>query len=93
MRGVIVCLTQNTPERRGYLHQMLYFLFRYFVSRYEYPVVVVHQGDLHRKDQDRIRSGIRRPYDKLVSFRRIRPVKPGRSVARARRPWGAQLAA
>lgn len=67
-RGVVAYLTQDTPERQAYLQNSLYFLFRHFNERYEYPVRVFHEHDYSRATKSSVLSAVRRPLRDLVEF-------------------------
>jgi len=67
----IFILTQNNVERKTYLKTSLYFLFRNFNKSYNYPVVILHQGDYDLKSQEEIITGIRSDNRHCVSFKEI----------------------
>lgn len=67
----IFILTQNTVERKIYLKTTLYFLFRNFNKKYEYPIIILHEGDYTAESQDEIIKSIRENKRHLVSFKQI----------------------
>jgi hypothetical protein len=67
----IFILTQNNIERKIYLKTTLYFLFRNFNKKYNYPVIILHEGDYDLKSQDEILSGIRENNKSCVSFKEL----------------------
>jgi hypothetical protein len=67
----IFILTQNNIERKTYLKTSLYFLFKNFNKKYNYPVIILHEGDYDAKSQEEIISGIRENNRFCVSFKEI----------------------
>lgn len=71
IRAGIFILTQNTIERKIYLKTSLYFLFRNFNKKYNYPVIILHDGDYDDKSQNEIISSIRKNHQHLIIFKQI----------------------
>ncbi|MEO7194988.1 MAG: hypothetical protein ABIZ05_09215 [Pseudonocardiaceae bacterium] len=71
--GVIVYLTRNTAERRAYLQTSLYFLFRNFNGRFQYPVHIFHEGDYDLASQELVKAGVRGGLGRLLQFRQVDP--------------------
>jgi hypothetical protein len=67
----IFILTQNTPERKIYLKTSLYFLFRNFNKRYNYPVIILHEGDYDELSQEEIKKSVREDHRHIISFKEI----------------------
>jgi alpha 1,2-mannosyltransferase len=70
-KAAIFILTQNTVERKIYLKTCLYFLFRNFNKKYNYPVILLHEGDYDETSQQDILKSIRENHRELVSFKQI----------------------
>lgn len=68
----IFILTQNTVERKIYLKTTLYFLFKNFNKKYNYPVIILHEGDYDSIAQEEIIKSIRENHRYLVSFKEIK---------------------
>ena len=71
MKAAIFILTQNTPERKIYLKTCLYFLFKNFNKKYNYPVIILHEGDYTERSQKEILNGVRENHRHLVKFKEI----------------------
>lgn len=71
INAAIFILTQNTTERKVYLKTCLYFLFRNFNKNYNYPVILLHEGDYDKTAQEEIIKSIRENQRHLVSFKEI----------------------
>jgi hypothetical protein len=71
--AAICYLTQNTDVRRTYLKTSLYFLFKHFNAKYQYPVIIFHEGDYDNDAQQDILMGIRGSCRDLVSFQALDP--------------------
>ena len=71
MKAAIFILTQNTIERKIYLKTCLYFLFRNFNKRYNYPVIILHEGDYDKTSQDEIILSVREDHRQCVSFKQL----------------------
>jgi len=69
--AAIFILTQNTLERKIYLKTCLYFLFRNFNKKYNYPVIILHEGDYDSESQREIIMGVRHNNRYLISFREL----------------------
>lgn len=67
----IFILTQNTPERKIYLKTCLYFLFKNFNKTYNYPVIILHEGDYDENSQTEIKKSIRENHRHIISFKQI----------------------
>lgn len=67
----IFILTQNTTERKIYLKNCLYFLFRNFNKKYNYPVIILHEGDYDDKAQSEIKCSVRENHRHVISFKQI----------------------
>ena len=67
----IFILTQNTIERKIYLKNCLYFLFKNYNKKYNYPVIILHEGDYDDVSQQEIKKSIRENHRHVVSFRQI----------------------
>ena len=67
-KAAFVVLTRNVPERRVYLHSMLYFLFKHFNEKHRYPVRILHEGDFDAAAQAEVRAGLRGTCGELLSF-------------------------
>jgi hypothetical protein len=67
--AAIFILTQNTEIRRTYLKTTLYFLFRYFNAKHQYPVVLLHEGDYNDpRAQREILMSVRSSCRSLITF-------------------------
>lgn len=71
IKAGIFILTQNTLERRIYLKTSLYFLFRNFNKKYNYPIIILHEGDYNQKAEDEIRLSVRENHRHLIVFKCI----------------------
>lgn len=71
INAAIFILTQNTIQRKVYLKTSLYFLFRNFNSKYNYPVIILHEGDFDALSQNEIVLSIRKNHRHLVIFKEI----------------------
>lgn len=71
IKAAIFILTQNTVERKVYLKTTLYFLFRHFNKTYEYPIIILHQGDYDAVSQEEIIQGIRKSHRHLIVFKEM----------------------
>lgn len=69
--SAICILTQNTEVRRVYLKTTLYFLFKHFNAKYQYPVIIFHEGDYDNEGQQDIINSIRSSCRDLVSFQAL----------------------
>lgn len=67
----IFILTQNTVERKIYLKTSLYFLFKNYNKRYNYPIIILHEGDYDALAQEEIRKSVREENRSCISFRKI----------------------
>jgi alpha 1,2-mannosyltransferase len=67
----IFLLTQNTIERKIYLKNCLYFLFKNFNKKYNYPVIILHEGDYDDNAQSEIKNSIRQNHRHVVTFKQI----------------------
>jgi alpha 1,2-mannosyltransferase len=67
----IFILTQNTIERKIYLKNCLYFLFKNFNKKYNYPVIILHEGDYDDNAQSEIKNSIRQNHRHVVTFKQI----------------------
>lgn len=73
VNAAICYLTQNNEVRRTYLKTSLYFLFKYFNAKYQYPVIIFHEGDYDNEAQQDILMSIRGSCRDLVSFQALNP--------------------
>ena len=73
VNAAICYLTQNNEVRRTYLKTSLYFLFKYFNAKYQYPVIIFHEGDYDNDAQQDILMSIRGTCRDLVSFQALDP--------------------
>ena len=64
----IFILTQNTIERKLYLKTCLYFLYKNFNHFYNYPVIILHDGDYDNESQEEIKACIRLNHRDTLSF-------------------------
>lgn len=71
--AAIFILTQNTEVRKTYLKTCLYFLFRNFNAKFQYPVNILHEGDFTGIDQREILMSVRRSCRHLVTFVALDP--------------------
>lgn len=71
IKAGIFILTQNTIERKIYLKTSLYFLFRNFNKKYNYPVIILHEGDFNKVTEDEIRHSVRENHRHLITFKVI----------------------
>jgi alpha 1,2-mannosyltransferase len=71
IKAAIFILTQNTIERKVYLKTSLYFLFKNFNKKFNYPVIILHEGDYDSKSQDEIIKSIRENHRHLIKFQKI----------------------
>jgi hypothetical protein len=71
IKAAIFILTQNTVERKVYLKTCLYFLFRNFNQKYNYPIIILHEGDYDQRSQEEIIKSIRENQRHLVTFKEI----------------------
>jgi alpha 1,2-mannosyltransferase len=69
--AAIFILTQNTIDRKIYLKTCLYFLFRNFNKVYNYPIVILHEGDYDQESQKEIITSIRSNHRHLITFKEI----------------------
>jgi hypothetical protein len=67
----IFILTQNTIERKIYLKTCLYFLFRNFNKRYNYPIIILHEGDYDVVAQEEIKKSVREEHRHVISFKEV----------------------
>lgn len=67
----IFILTQNTTERKIHLKNCLYFLFRNFNKKYNYPVIILHEGDYDEKAQNEIKCSLRQNHRHVISFKQL----------------------
>jgi hypothetical protein len=70
-KSAIVILTQNTPEKRIYLKNCLYFLFKNFNEKYKYPVIILHEGDYTPTFQEEIIKGVRDESRSCIKFKEL----------------------
>jgi len=68
-KSAIVILTQNTPEKRIYLKNCLYFLFKNFNEKFKYPVIILHEGDYTAEFQEEIIKGVREESRSFIKFK------------------------
>lgn len=73
VNAAICYLTQNNDVRRTYLKTSLYFLFKYFNAKYQYPVIIFHEGDYDNEAQQDIITSIRGSCRDLISFQALDP--------------------
>lgn len=73
INAAIFILTQNTDVRKTYLKTSLYFLFKNFNAKYNYPVIILHEGDFDAEAQTEILTSIRKSSRHCVSFRTLDP--------------------
>ena len=73
VNAAICYLTQNNEVRRTYLKTSLYFLFKYFNAKYQYPIIIFHEGDYDNDAQQDILMSIRGTCRDLVSFQALDP--------------------
>lgn len=66
--AAIIILTRNDDIRKTYLKTSLYFLFKNFNERFQYPVLILHEGDYDALSQREIIMGVRSTCKHLVSF-------------------------
>jgi hypothetical protein len=71
INAAIFILTQNTAERKVYLKTSLYFLFRNFNKKFNYPIILLHEGDYDERSQDEIIKSIREDHRHLIKFKQI----------------------
>lgn len=71
LNAAIMILTQNSIERKVYLKTTLYFLFKNFNHKYNYPIIILHEGDYNDRDIKDIIQGIRGEYKNLINFIKI----------------------
>lgn len=67
----IFILTQNTAERKQYLKTSLYFLFKNFNKKYNYPVIILHEGDYDEVSKEEIVKSIRANHREFIQFKEI----------------------
>lgn len=67
----IFILTQNNPERKQYLKTSLYFLFRNFNKNYNYPIIILHEGDYDDVSKEEILKSIRQNHRHVIEFKEI----------------------
>ena len=70
-KSAIVILTQNTPEKRIYLKNCLYFLFKNFNEKFKYPVIILHEGDYTPEYQEEIIKGVRGESSSFIKFKEL----------------------
>ena len=70
-KSAIVILTQNTPEKRIYLKNCLYFLFKNFNEKFKYPVIILHEGDYTPEFQEEIIKGVREESRSFIKFKEL----------------------
>uniref|UniRef100_A0A6C0J4F2 Uncharacterized protein n=1 Tax=viral metagenome TaxID=1070528 RepID=A0A6C0J4F2_9ZZZZ len=70
-KSAIVILTQNTPEKRIYLKNCLYFLFKNFNEKFKYPVIILHEGDYTPEFQEEIIKGVRGESSSFIKFKEL----------------------
>jgi len=70
-KSAIVILTQNTPEKRIYLKNCLYFLFKNFNEKYKYPVIILHEGDYTAEFQEEIIKSVRGESRSFIKFKEL----------------------
>lgn len=71
IKAAIFILTQNTVERKIYLKTSLYFLFRNFNKKFNYPVIILHEGDYDERSQEEVVKSIREDHRHLIKFKQI----------------------
>lgn len=69
MTSAIFILTQNNLVRRLYLKTCLYFLFKNFNERFQYPVIIFHEGDYDAQAKEEILKSVRSSCRGLISFK------------------------
>lgn len=67
----IFILTQNTIERKIYLKTTLYFLFRNYNYKFNYPIIILHEGDYDEKSKEEIIKSVRENHRNLINFKQI----------------------
>lgn len=67
----IFILTRNVLDRKIYLKTSLYFLFKSFNKKYNYPIIILHEGDYDETSQQEILKSIRENHRHCVSFKQI----------------------
>jgi len=70
-KSAIVILTQNTVEKRIYLKNCLYFLFKNFNENYKYPVFILHEGDYTEFFQEEIIKSVRKECRSCINFKML----------------------
>ena len=70
-KSAIVILTQNTSEKRIYLKNCLYFLFKNFNERFKYPVIILHEGDYTTYFQEEIIKSVREESRSCIHFKQL----------------------
>lgn len=71
INAAIFILTQNTAERKVYLKTCLYFLFRNFNKKHNYPIIILHEGDYNENSQKEIIQSVREDHRHLIKFREL----------------------
>jgi hypothetical protein len=70
-KSAILILTQNTSEKRIYLKNCLYFLFKNFNAKYKYPVIILHEGDYTDIFQEEIIKSVRDECRSCIKFKEL----------------------
>jgi len=70
-KSAILILTQNTSEKRIYLKNCLYFLFKNFNAKYKYPVIILHEGDYTDYFQEEIIKSVRDECRSCIKFKEL----------------------
>ena len=71
LNAAIYILTQNTVERKIYLKNCLYFLFKNYNAKYKYPVIILHEGDYDDIGKEEIFKSVRTECRDLLSFNKL----------------------
>lgn len=70
-KAAIFILTRNVADRKIYLKTTLYFLFKNFNKKYNYPIVILHEGDYDIASQQEIIQSIRENHRDCIIFKQI----------------------
>jgi hypothetical protein len=71
INAAIFILTQNTVERKIYLKTSLYFLFRNFNKKHNYPIIILHEDDYDKISQQEIIMSVRKDHRHLIKFKQL----------------------
>jgi len=69
--AAIFILTRNVLDRKIYLKTTLYFLFKNFNKKYNYPIIILHEGDYDENSQHEIIKSIRENHRHCIQFKCI----------------------